>query len=364
MRSHPWLTAAFFCLLVIGGLATTKYFQISALMAYAESYPPENQSISTTEVLSGTYQANQIISAQVVAPNDMSFTAEVASRIDTVHVKPGQVISANTVLITLDQAEEQAKLKAAKANLRLAEISLNRSKSLNDKSLNSQEQVDIATAKREAALADIDYLNAMIRKKTIISPIQGMVGLHQFNAGEYVNAGQTLLRVVDQTGDVWIDFELPQTLPKPSIGSFLTILDSQDNLIGNAEVIASDAWIKHTNGNIKMRLQFDNTNGELAIGEFVKVRIPYADNIDVLIVPTTSVRRDVDGAFVFAVNDSEPNAFLPHRAALKRVEIIAQQGNNFLVTGDIKAGVVIASLGAFKLKDGVLLNASGLSAGE
>ncbi len=361
MRSRPWLSVFIFCFLVVAGLAISKYFQISALIAYAESFPPENQSISTTIVGTGDYQSSQMISAEVIAPNDMNFVAEVAGRIASINVLPGQIIEANSTLLSLDHSEELAKLNAARANLRLADISLKRSRTLNDKSLNSQEQVDIFAAQRDAALAEIDYLNAMIRKKTIISPIGGRVGLHQLNAGEYVNAGQIVMRVVDQSGQLWIDFELPQTLPEPTNGAFLEIFDSQNNFLGNAQVIATDAWIKVSNGNKRIRLTYDNSFNKISAGAYLKVKVPTGKLEQVLVVPTTSVRRDINGAFVYAVVNTESGAFLPHRAAAKRVEILAQRANNFLIKGDISQGDVIATLGAFKLKDEIFVNASGIS---
>lgn len=364
MRSRPWLLVFLFCFSVVASLATAKFLQISALIAYAESFPPENQSISTVEVKSATFKPSVLLSGQTIAPNDIHLVAEVSGRIVSVGGVSGGKASPNQVLLQLDDSEEQASLKAAEAKLKLAEISLQRSESLRDKSLNSKEQLDIARAQKSAALADIELLEALIRKKKVISPFEGRISLHNFKIGEYISSGQKLFRVTEQGETIWIDFKLPQTLLEPALGAKVEIYSSDDRLIGEAEVIASDAWIASDTRNKNIRLAMPNMSSKLVSGTFVKVKIPTAAEQPALSVPTTSVRRDKEGAFVYSIIDSEEGAFLPYRASQKRVSILQQNANSFIVTGDIQAGEKIASLGAFKLKDNVFVNISAVSAGE
>jgi len=53
--------------------------------------------------------------------------------------------------------------------------------------------------------------------------------------------------------------------------------------------------------------------------------------------------------------ESDTGDHLPHRAALKRVEVRGERDNRFFVRGDLQVGDQVADQGAFKLKDGILV---------
>ena len=364
MRKHPWFTVVVFFITVVGGLATAKYLQISALIAYAESMPPENKSVQVANAKGVIFRNSVLINGVVIASADVTFVAEVGGRITGVNATSGSQVQASQVLLQLDDSEEQAELAAAKARLNIAKLALERSKSLQDKSLSSKEQVDIALAQQQSAAADIDRINAKIRKKQVIAPTQGYIGLHTLNVGEYVHAGQSLFRLIDSNQPFWIDFNLPQTLPEPGIGDALDILDANDTLIGTATVIASDAWFSDAGRQKTIRLQMNSKTYAINSGEYVKVRVWLDSDSNAISIPLTSLRWDSQGPFLYAVVSSEAGSFLPHKAQKRRITVHAQEGDRYIVSGEIKDGETIASEGSFKLSNNMLINAASLSAGK
>ena len=73
-------------------------------------------------------------------------------------------------------------------------------------------------------------------------------------------------------------------------------------------------------------------------------------------VPKRSVRWDPKGAHVYVVEEAEADAFLPHRAAMRRVEVRGESLNKLFVSGEISPGELVADRGAFKLEDELLVS--------
>ena len=72
-------------------------------------------------------------------------------------------------------------------------------------------------------------------------------------------------------------------------------------------------------------------------------------------VPARSVRWDLEGPHTFVIDDAEAEAYLPHRASLRRIEVRGETADRFYIRGELNPGDRIADEGASKLKDEALV---------
>ena len=92
-------------------------------------------------------------------------------------------------------AQEKAEVKRRQAQVRLAELTLDRAIKLGDAGNSSQEDIDRARAEQdgarasgESAAARVDELEVMIDKSSVYAPFTGVVILKNAEVGEVVSA--------------------------------------------------------------------------------------------------------------------------------------------------------------------------------
>ena len=86
-------------------------------------------------------------------------------------------------------------------------------------------------------------------------------------------------------------------------------------------------------------------------GSLVQVAVDTGPLENLMSVPKRSVRWDVQGAHVFVVEEAEADAFLPHRASIRRVEVRGESRDKIFISGEMTPGELVANRGAFKLQD-------------
>ncbi len=141
--------------------------------------------------------------------------------LESLNVKKGQLINPNTSLFVLEQEPQSAEFKAAQArlaqaqaqieqtqaNLELAKITFQRETDLFRNDASAKQNLDNARAafleaqatlvanedNLKAAQADLEKARWTMSKKTVFSPIAGMVFDTFYYPGEFVQSGQPVL---------------------------------------------------------------------------------------------------------------------------------------------------------------------------
>ncbi|MCZ0943587.1 MAG: efflux transporter periplasmic adaptor subunit, partial [Gammaproteobacteria bacterium] len=73
--------------------------------------------------------------------------------------------------------------------------------------------------------------------------------------------------------------------------------------------------------------------------------------------PANAVRRDAFGAKVFVLREAEEGAPAPERAEQRMVSLGPQRGGLVVIARGLRPGERVVADGAFKLRDGALVNA-------
>jgi membrane fusion protein (multidrug efflux system) len=362
-RTLSWIALILVCLLVAAGLGFFKYGQIQAAIAYGASFPEPAEAVEFVIVGEREVQPSSSVTGQVVAVRAVELLTEVAGVIARVGFESAARVEAGQLLLAFDAREEQAEVAAAEAALRLADLDRERARKLRATGAAALDVLDRAQAAWQSSAAEVARTKARLAKRQVLAPFAGTAGLHEFEPGQYLAQGTAVTRLVGDEDVLWIDFSVPQQqAPLVGDGVQVSAPDTQQWVPGR--VVARDAAVDQRSRNLRFRAEVERAALAMMPGALVRVTVPLGTAAPAAVVPVTAVRRDAFGARVFALVPAEEGAGGDERAVLRNVEIGEQLGTEVVVLSGLAPGDRIAATGAFKLRDGVLVNAVPYLAGD
>lgn len=356
MRVLSWLLTVLVCLGVTSGLAAIKYQQISSAMEMAANFPPPYSAVTAGTVAEVEWTPVRKLTGTVRAPQFVEVAAEATGRVVALPVPSGAVVNEGNIVLQLFDDDLKAQREALTADLDLVNIQLDRVRKLKSESLASQDQLDTLLARSKALRAQLAANTAQLSKLTLRAPFTGRLGIYTLSVGDLVRAGEVVTTLTDTRSQRWIDFKVPQGVARVNVGDTVRLLSLDQEVVGEAVIIAVADALGTGLRAFDVRAMIENS--QLRHGELVLVEVQTRRPSMALAVPSHAVRWDIDGPHVFVLTDAEDGAFVPFRAALRRVTMIAErEGLAYLSSTSadpIKAGDAIAVEGAFKLSDGSL----------
>jgi multidrug efflux system membrane fusion protein len=305
----------------------------------------------------------------VQALNTVSIKPMVDGPLVSVKFREGQDVKAGDVLAQIDPrtyqaAYDQAVAKKAQdaANLRNAELDLTRYDKLAKTQYTTAQQADTQrslVAQLQAQVqqdqAQIDSARTNLSYTTITVPVSGRTGIRQVDQGNIVHTTDTTpLTVVTTLQPIDVVFTLPQqTLPdvteamshgRPEVMALPQNGDATQ-VLDRGHVVVLDNEVDQTTGTIKLKAEFPNPSLKLWPGAFVNVRLVLSLDRNVTTVPTASVQRGPNGAFIYLVSGDG----VAHR---KDVTISHQDETAAVVTEGVKPGDTVVTDGASRVTDG------------
>ncbi|NMM40405.1 efflux RND transporter periplasmic adaptor subunit [Pseudoalteromonas arctica] len=300
---------------------------------------------------SGAYQAHIDISGIIKASKTLTLINESPGRITKLHLQSGGITHNGDTLLEIEHEEEKAQLQIAKSRFELQNTTVDRYKSLHSSSKISTQQLDESIALLAQYKAEINLLTAKIAKKIITAPFTARIGIHDLQIGLFLPINTSLTQLVGIEEYMWVDFLLPQTYSELAINTTveLTLLNDKSTKITAKVVSVAPAMAKHSR-QLKYRAKVAIANNKLNSNQLVQVKVPIGSKKAVVAIPYLSVIKDQLGNYVYLLNkDSQGKTY----AKRSKVELGERIGDLVMITGGLKSGTLIASQGAFKLRDGL-----------
>ncbi|GAA0682043.1 hypothetical protein GCM10009104_03550 [Marinobacterium maritimum] len=146
--------------------------------------------------------------AQLSPARYAMLSAELGGKVDQIPVREGERIEKGQLLLKFDCALQAAQLQKARAQLAGARNTYKGSKRMAE--LNAIGSVELNNSKTEVdkALADVAYLDATIQRCTLKAPYAGVLGEQKVREQEFVQAGQPLLEILDDSA-LELEFIVP-----------------------------------------------------------------------------------------------------------------------------------------------------------
>jgi membrane fusion protein (multidrug efflux system) len=262
--------------------------------------------------------------ARIQATNRVNLVARVAAYLEEVLFTDGAEVKKGQLLYRLEQGPFQADVQAKeasiaqfKAQLRNAEIVLQRAQALLKTPAGQQANVDTALAAQDALKAQILGAEAQLQQSKINldyteirAPIDGKIGRTAITVGNYVNPGMgTLVSIVSQD-PMYVVFpvstrtviELEQRAGGKA-GALTIRLRLPDGTLydqpGKLDFI--DNSVAGNTDTMVLRGRVPNPRRLLVDGELVQALLQDVKPTEALAVPRAAVLADQQGDYVFVV---------------------------------------------------------------
>src|SRR5215831_6482642 len=134
---------------------------------------------------------------------------ELAGVVSKIAFENGSAAKKGDMLVQLDTSAEEAQLRTAEADVELARNDLQRARDLAVRKVISRAEQDAAESKFNRLQAIVDQMRSNIRKKTVVAPFDGQLGIRQVNVGQSIDARQPVVALT-ALDPVYVDFTLPQ----------------------------------------------------------------------------------------------------------------------------------------------------------
>jgi membrane fusion protein, multidrug efflux system len=300
-------------------------------------------------------------------------TAVVRSKVDgelvSIRFKEGQQVKAGDVLADIDPRSYDLALKQAigqlerdQANLRNAQLDLQRYQDLLRKDAIARQQVEtqVALVKQlEGTVvtdqAMVDNARLQLSFTHVSAPISGRLGLKQVELGSLVRASDPAgLVTITQTDPMALvfavpDVHVPDIQRKLLAGQPLKVeaFDRDLKPLAGGRVLAVDNAIDLTTGTLKLKALFDNRNGMLFPNQFAQVRMQLDVLKQTVSVPNQAIQRGNIGTFVAKVMPES-------KVKLVKVNVLGGDGDWQAVKpeGDLKPDDTVITDGADRLREG------------
>lgn len=139
------------------------------------------------------------IRAQLTPRRQTTLAAEIGAKVNRLNVKEGGSFTSGQTLLVFDCSVQQAQLNKAKASLNAAGKTWDANKRLAE--LNSIGTVELQLSEAEVLKnkADVASMSAMLSKCAISAPFSGRVSEQKVQEQQYVQPGQALLEILDDS---------------------------------------------------------------------------------------------------------------------------------------------------------------------
>jgi membrane fusion protein, multidrug efflux system len=366
--------------LILGGFGGGLYyfqFYIKPNMVkgfIAAAFAPKPSAVSAEPATMEKWTPQMPAIGSLRAFQGIDIAPQIAGMISAIHFKSSEDVAAGAPLVQIDDSVEQADLKNGLAQLKNADVALDRQQTLVVGGNTAKAQVDTAVASRDSAAATVERTRAVIAQKAIVAPFAGRLGISKVDVGQFLAVGASIV-TLQQLDPIYVDFQSPEgSLRTLAVGQQATIqLDPFPGRTFTGKIAAIDARVSQDTRNLLVRAEFPNPDHKLLPGMFANIEVTTGAPVDVLTLPRTAIIFSLYGDNIFVAKPAPPKAGeaqaapsdgKPALIAERRFVRVGEiRGERVSILDGVSAGELVVTSGQIKLQPNgpiVIDNAAGL----
>ncbi|MEG0927821.1 MAG: efflux RND transporter periplasmic adaptor subunit [Chryseobacterium sp.] len=288
--------------------------------------------------------------AQIQSVKNIEVRAQEKGFLEKIFVDEGQYVQAGQTLFRIMPKLYQAELLKAKAEVEQASIELRNATTLAGNNIVSKNEKAMAKAKLDAANAEMKLAQIHLSFTDIKAPFSGIINRIPLKLGSLVDEGDLLTSLSDNTS-IYTYFNVSE----PEYLSYQThAADRGSNQVSlitaNGETYSQKGEIQtiegefdNETGNIAFRAKFPNPDKLLRNGETGKVQMTMPVH-NALIIPQKATYEIQDQKYVFVI---DKNGI----AKTRNIKIGYELPDLYVVSSGISKGDQILLEGVQKVKD-------------
>lgn len=344
---------------------TTASFLISSCGNEDKKEVADNSpaiSVKTSQVETNSNSPFLSVSGKIQATNSADLSTRMMGYVNKVHVNVGDKVRKGQLLVSINNADLQAKsaqvnagITEATAAFNNAQKDYNRFKNLFAKNSASQKEMDDMTANFEMAKARLESakqmkneVNAQFTYSNITAPFSGVITSKNVEAGNMANPGMPLISM-ETPGD----FEVMAMVPESEIseikkGTAVDVLVKSINQTLKGKVTEVSTSAKNTGGQYLVKIALEKTEANILSGMFTTVQFPVerTSKSELVLVPSETIITNGQLTGLYTVSQS-------NTAMLRWLRLGRTFGDQVEVLSGLNAGETYIVSAEGKLYNGV-----------
>jgi RND family efflux transporter MFP subunit len=262
----------------------------------------------------------------------VDLVARVQGVLQSINYKDGALVKEGTTLFTIEPDTYKLKLEqaqaaeaGAQASLKQTDADYKRQVDLVARQAVSQATLDTSTSARDNAQANLQQAQANTKiaavnygYTNVVAPFDGIVSAHLVSVGELVGAASpTQLATIVQLDPIYVNFNVneqdvlrirAEARRRGMTSSDLTSLpvevglQTETGFPHQGKLDYASPTINQSTGTLAVRGVLPNADRVLLPGYYVRVRVPFDQQQDALLVPDAALGSDQSGRYVLVVN--------------------------------------------------------------
>jgi len=364
---------------IAASVAAAFMFRAGSAVATPSPAAVQATPVSVATVVQSDVATWNEFSGRLEAVERVDIRPRVAGTVQSVHFREGALVKAGDLLLTIDPAPYQADVDraeaqvfAAQSRLTNARTNYERAKQLladhaisqkeYDDSLNAQSEAD---ANLRAARAQLQTAQLSLGYTQVRAPVAGRVGKLEITTGNLVAAGPgaPVLTTLVSVSPIYASFDADERVVTRALRELPagasaraqiekipvqmgTVDDTATPITGHLQLV--DNQVDARSGTVRVRAVFDNTDGALMPGQFAHLRMGAVKAEPALMINERAVGTDQSKKFVMVVGPDD-------KAAYREVTLGANVDGLRIVTSGLKPNERVVVNGLQRVRPGSLI---------
>ena len=321
--------------------------------------PPSGVKLLTLDQKS-IAQTSEFI-ATVKSLRSTTVQPEVEGLVTRIFVKSGDRVKEGAPLVQINAEKQQAAVASAEANRAGAEADVQywrqqakRLESLVEAGAISRAEFDQAQTSLRNAEAKLKALEAQVREDQVqlrftrvTAPQSGVIGDIPIREGDRVTT-QTEITTIDQNDALEAYIEVPlDRAPQLRVGLPVQLLDVDGKVAATNPITFVAPRVEPGTQSVLAKVALKDTPDSMRVQQFIKARIVWRTAPGITI-PVVAVTR-LSGQYFCFIAESQGQGLVARQRPITVGEVL---GDDYVITGGLKAGDKVIVSGIQKIGDG------------
>jgi membrane fusion protein, multidrug efflux system len=342
-----------FAISLCAGLVWFNFFRDKMITDFFANMQQPPQTVTSAKVEAKTWSPSISAIGTARAANGVELAFETAGIVREIKFKANQNIRQGDVLVQLDDTVERADIQDVQANVKTAESSFERARSLSSRGYGTEANLDQASALLAAARSRLARLEATIEQKALKAPFSGVIGIPRVDVGQYLQPGSVIASFQD-LDSMKVDFTVPEQMADDiKLGQEVRVGVNETELPFKGRITGKDPRVDPKTRLVSVQaLIEDNKERAILPGQFLHVEVVLPEQPNVITVPQTAVITSLYGDYVYTIEQEERAGNQVQVARQVFVKAGRRRGGTLEILSGIQPGQQVVASGQNKLQAG------------
>ncbi|WP_316013330.1 efflux RND transporter periplasmic adaptor subunit [Roseobacter sp. HKCCA0434] len=318
-----WVAFAF--VLALGAWMGSGYYMPTEEKAVEQTQERRLATVATRDSRAEIVTQFFVAEGQALPDRETIIRAETSGEIAEVNLRKGASVVDGDLIASIDVADRTAQLEQAQAELDRTTRELTNARELLERGVATQDRVTAAESAQAAAQAGLASVEQGLDDTVIRAPFDGVLDDIMVDAGEFVQAGGEVARIID-TDPLTIEVQVPQQAVRGIRAGQMASVAFITGEERQGEVTYVSGSADAETRTFQAEIVVDNPDGDIPAGVSAQIRVPVAETEAHFISPAV-LSLGTDGTLGVKTVDAEATVvFTP-------VDIVRAQTDGIWVSG-------------------------------